>query len=384
MAAAYLSQFEAYLGRKELLVPLLEELKARPVRGSAAELISESSRGMAEMESRPDVAFKCGPSALSRILTQYPTRDVLASRRVLIEAKSTPNGLSLSAVQAMSVAAGMNYEMSYRSPGAPLVVPAVAHWKVGHYAAILGQDARSRVLVGDATFGEDIALTPSTFDEEASGYFLVPPGPLPEGWRRVGTDEGNTVWGRGDTGGNHDNGATGREETLAFPCRHGSGGNGFDGCTRWNVEAAAVSLQLRDDPVGYTPPFGPKMRFPMTYSHRDVQQSGKLTYTNFGTKWTFDWLSYVTDDSNNYSAEWVVGAIEGHSASLVLGTALGLPLNADLYRRGGGDEPYVFPDIKNGTPVAPNSFSSSPEGQFSQSYLTRYVDGTGAPAYFIR
>jgi len=53
MTAAYLSQLEAYLGREETLAPLLEELRSRPARGSAAEWISESSEGLANMRARP-------------------------------------------------------------------------------------------------------------------------------------------------------------------------------------------------------------------------------------------------------------------------------------------------------------------------------------------
>ena len=391
MAVAYLSQFEAYLGRKELLEPLLEDAKTRHVRGTAAELISESSRGLAEMESRPDVAFKCGPSALSRILRQSPTADVQASRRVLDEAKSTPNGLSLSAVQAISVEAGMNYQMAHRSPGAPLLIPAVAHWKVGHYAALLGQDSRGHLLVADATFGEDIALTRSTFDEEASGYFLVRPGPLQDGWRHVDADEGGRVWGRGDTGANHDNGATGRPEIQAFPSDDGCG------CTRWNVEAAVDGLELRDDPVGYKPPFGPQIRFPMTYSHRDTEQPMTFTYTNFGNKWTFGWLSYVTDQSNpsfyggaivpNFPVQHVVPV----GNVIPFGTTGGtyssvnplLEVCADLYRQGGGDEPYIFPNTDISQPIT--TTQTSAEGQFSQAYLTRNVDPTTKlPTSFIR
>ncbi len=381
MTAAYLSQFEAYLGRKELLAPLLEELQTRPVRGTAGELVSESARGLAEMQSRPDVSFKCGPSALAQILKHAPTNDAAASRRILMDAKSTPNGLSLTAVQAISVEAGMSYQMAHRSPGAPLMYPAVAHWNVGHYAALLGKDARGHLLVGDATFGEDIVLTPSTFDEEASGYFLVPPGPLPEGWRPVDAEEGSTVWGRGDTGQNHDKGATGRDEKQAFD------NNLCGGCTSWNVEASVVGLELRDDPVGYKPPVGPKIRFPMTYSHRDTEQIPPMQYTNFGNKWTFDWLSYVVDGVEDFVGGIVsFGGYDIDEGPIKNANSY---FSADLYRQGGGDEPYIFPTVSNtglsfdGGPEI-NTTERSAIGQFSQAYLTRYVDANGHALYFTR
>jgi len=67
-AVGYLSQFDAYLGRKEALAALLQEVKTRTVRGSAAEMISESADGLADMLTRPEESFKCGPYALERIL----------------------------------------------------------------------------------------------------------------------------------------------------------------------------------------------------------------------------------------------------------------------------------------------------------------------------
>ena len=48
-AVAHLSQLFAYLGRKEALAPLLAEIEGRPLRGTAAELVNESSRGLADL-----------------------------------------------------------------------------------------------------------------------------------------------------------------------------------------------------------------------------------------------------------------------------------------------------------------------------------------------
>jgi hypothetical protein len=37
-------------------------------------------------------------------------------------------------------------------------------------------------------------MSPRTLDEEASGYFLVPEGPLPQGWAPVDDAEGERIW----------------------------------------------------------------------------------------------------------------------------------------------------------------------------------------------
>jgi RHS repeat-associated protein len=372
VAVGYLSQFEAYLGRKELLAPLLEEIKARPARGPGGEMVSESSRGLAEMFGRPDVSFKCGPSALLRILElQSPSADK-SQRKPLDEARSTAEGLSLSAVQRLSVDAKMNYQMAFRSPGAPLIVPAVVHWKMGHYAALLRRHQGDHLRVGDPTFGEDLIIRLSTIDDEASGYFLVPQGALPQGWRQVDPSEGDTVWGRGNTGDNHDTGATGSQELHAFPgCKGG-------GCSSWNVEAMVVGLSLHDDPVGYTPPVGPPVRFTLEYSQRDQLQPATFYYTNFGNKWTTGWLSYVDDNdgclgflgAQVLSPCSFVGSCPGGTLGTVPAAECAL-----LYRRGGGSEPFVF----DGT-----NLNQSYVGQFSQSYLVRELDNTGATTGFLR
>lgn len=348
---AQLSQLEAYLGRKELLGPLLEEAKGRQVRGTAHELVVDSTRGLSDMTNRPEVSFKCGPMALSRILSRGGGEPPAAALKVLEGAHSTPNGLSLTAVRTVSAEAGMNYQMAFRAPRTPLVTPAVVHWKTGHYAALLRADTPGYYNVEDPTFGPGLRVSQQTLEEEITGYFLVPPGPLPPGWRPVDATEGSGVWGRGNTGGNRDGGGTGPGGGGGFPC--GQGG----GCTNWNVEPMVVGLSLHDDPVGYKPAVGPEIRFKMYYSQRDVQQPATFTYTNFGLRWTMNWLSYVTDNASCV-------LIGGPNASK--GTV-------DLYLPGGGEE--CFPSV---------STTPSPPGPYSQSTLTRTVNASGATTGFVR
>ena len=327
---ARLTQLEAYLGRKELLQPLLDSIHDRPVGGTAAQLLTNSRNGMYDMVYHPDESFRCGPLALTRILKYGNATPSPVSLRVLDDAHSTANGLSLTMVQQIAARAGMEYQTAFRSPGAAVIIPAVAHWKVGHYAAVVDR-RNDHFIIQDTTFGEDIRVSPATFDEEASGYFLVPAGPLPEGWRSVSAAEGSKVWGRGDTGDNHDPGATGNS------CQGGGG------CTTATFEPEVVGLQLNDTPVGYTPPIGPAVQFHLVYSHRDTQQPTAFAYTNFGPKWTFNWLSYITD------------TVGSNAAAL-------------LYQRGGGNEPFTF---------SSTSATTAYPGPYSQAILTRSVNSSG-------
>jgi RHS repeat-associated protein len=325
---ARLSQLEAYLGRKETLQPLLDSIHGRPVGGTAAQLITDSHTGLHDMVYHPEESFRCGPLALLRILKYGNTQPSPTAIQVLEQSPSTDHGLSLSAVEQIAGRAGMGYQMAYRTPGATVIVPAVAHWKVGHYAAIVAR-GNGGYFVEDTTFGEDIRVSEATLNEEASGYFLVPKGSLPEGWRHVSAAEGATVWGRGTTGDSHDSGATGNACSGS-------------GCTAASVELEVVGLQLHDTPVGYAPPVGPAVRFTLVYSHRDTQQPATFSYTNFGPKWTFTWLSYITD-------------------------SVGSNAQALLYRRGGGNEPFTFSST-GATTAFP--------GPYSQATLTRTVNGS--------
>ena len=86
--------------------------------------------------------------------------------------------------------------MARRDRGAAFIVPAVVHWKVGHYAALLRQEG-DRYLLQDPTFRNDVWATKEALEAETSGYFLVPAGKLGAGWNPVEAGIGDTVWGKG-------------------------------------------------------------------------------------------------------------------------------------------------------------------------------------------
>ncbi|PYL40079.1 MAG: type IV secretion protein Rhs, partial [Verrucomicrobia bacterium] len=75
---------------------------------------------------------------------------------------------------------------------------------------------------------------------------------------------------------------------------------------RYTAHSMLASLNIEDTPIGYTPPRGPAINFTVTYNQRDTQQPQTFSYSNLGPKWTFNWLSYVTDDPNNASANALV------------------------------------------------------------------------------
>jgi len=64
-----------------------------------------------------------------------------------------------------------------------------------------------------------------------------------------------------------------------------------------------VSPNIVDTPVGYSPPVGPPVKFTVTYNQREARQPANFTCSNFGPKWTCDWISYITDSPSNLLAD---------------------------------------------------------------------------------
>lgn len=292
-AVGELAYMHARLGQMTELDALLKSVEGRAFSGPATERITGAREGLWNMENRPEISFRCGPFALHRIkLSLDPTNP---GTDLIHASESTQQGCSLSQVAELSYQLGLNFQMAYREKGAAFVVPSVVHLRLDHYAAMIRQEG-DRYLLQDPTFGNDAWVTREALESETSGYFLVPPGELTRGWRAVEAQEGESVWGKGLTGDN-DPGPHG-------PCDPSTpGGNscpkndgGCKGMAVPRVHLMLVSLNINDEPVGYSPPVGPSVRFMVRYNQRDAFQPSNFAYSNLGPKWTFDWLSYLTDD----------------------------------------------------------------------------------------
>jgi RHS repeat-associated protein len=283
-ALAELLQLYARLGRRETLETVFAEIGSRTFTGRVTELIAGAREGLQLMQQRPDLAFRCGPAALDRILARE--KGGVGFNSVLTSASSTSRGMNLTEVWKLSKEVGLELQMAKRSPGAVLLSPAVIHWKLGHYAALFAQDGVCRLE--DPTFRADIYASPATLDAEASGYFLVPVGLLPHGWSVVTEAEGREVWGKGNTA-TLDPDSTTEEDDKAKTCPNP------EGMTVANAHLMTVSLNLIDIPVGYAPPVGPEVKFKVTYNQREASQPTLPDFSNIGSKWVHNWVSFIDE-----------------------------------------------------------------------------------------
>jgi YD repeat-containing protein len=287
-AIAKLLVINARLGRAETLDKMLADLGHRPFFGSDEEMVKSARQGLWLMRNKPECAFKCGPFAVDSIVFLH--KPVQSRSRLIDKVQSTKNGTNLAQVKGWADECGLKYQMARRSAGAPIVVPAIMHWSLGHFAAITSQ-TKDYYIVKDPTFDSNatIALKPETIDAESDGYFLVPNGPLPAGWQTVSSEEARTVWGKGNSPrANTDD--MGKGQPRNCPCEICCP-PGMAHASAWQMNAM---LNIKDTPLTYQPPLGPSIPFALNYSQGESQQPSTFTFTNFGPDWKFTWLSYLT------------------------------------------------------------------------------------------
>jgi len=312
-AVAEYAKMNARVGRRDVLVPLFEEIEGRAFMGDAAVNIASARRGLWAMRNKPGEAYRCGPYALTNIAPALDASADPATLRTFIESVESPDtGFSLPEVLAMAEdELGMDLQMARRAPGAPVLLPAVVHWKVGHYGA-LTRELNGKYLLEDPTFGNHTWLSADALDAESSGYFLVPAGELPEGWHAATPAEAAGIYGKGHSGDGGEN------ETAK--CDHKSGG---DDCGQslamatYSFHTLLASLSVTDTPVGYPAAYGPDVRLNVTYNQREQGQPGFMPFTNFSPQWVSNWVSWLEDDPSSPGAD------------------------VTLYQRGGGNETFT-------------------------------------------
>ena len=165
------------------------------------------------------------------------------------------------------------------SGGAPNVVDTT--W------GVYGTNGGPATVEADAVFMAGCVAGPA---ESRHATVIVTIGPLPA------SDENQT-----------------KQCDLKTGCPTCSGGP----MANYSIHLMLASLHIEDTPISYSSPRGPSIDFKVVYNQREANQPTTFPFSNLGPKWTFNWLSYVTDD--------------GPGAASV---------NPSVYVRAGGTETY--------------------------------------------
>ncbi len=323
-AVGELARLYASLGKNDELNALFQEIGQRPIQGSATEAVQTAREELNLAQRDPRHLFICGPLALFAMMQAEGLKP--SELDFLRWYHAGPNGTNLAEIGKLADKVKFAHAVVFRKTGQAIPVPSVVHWKVGHFAAIIGKK-HGRYHVIDPVFASNDAwFTQAAIDAEASGYFLVSAklAKKRHALRQVADTEAGTIWGKGPTSGTTP-GIAGPQDPPADGPGGGSGAGGSGGPGPWggpggpsgpgypphgpppkpcplcsyNIGESTVSLSLSDVPVGYAPPIGPSAKVQIAYNQRDDGQPANFTFFNISPKWTLNWLTFVTDDPAN-------------------------------------------------------------------------------------
>ncbi len=129
-----LLMLNCWVGRETEVQSLLKEVDNRIFDGSTHERIVDCKTALWLMKNRPGISFKCGPYALSKLYTIKDSTKAFNDK--MMTAQSPTKGFSLFQLYQMAKDIGLDYQMAYRKPGAPVIEKAVVHWKTGSLQCI--------------------------------------------------------------------------------------------------------------------------------------------------------------------------------------------------------------------------------------------------------
>jgi RHS repeat-associated protein len=291
-ALAELALVETRAGDFEAATRLLKGTKGTSLSGEATERVHLAQEALTSHLRSTSDAASCANDAI-HILASRLEKPLSEGTVVHSDA---PNGTSLSALENFARQNGIPVYSARCPQGAKPLVPSIVHWKLGHYAVVLGCSGKY-VEVLDPSFGGRKRMSLDAFDAEASGAFLVHEENR-DAWRPLSDLEAIAVTGAGDVGSTSP-GCPGGGPPAGGSCKSPSG------MATYQFSLPMASLLISDSPVGYTPAVGPAVRLDLRYNHREYTDLPS-TVSNFGPKWKFNFLQYVEDNPNDPNASPVV------------------------------------------------------------------------------
>ena len=304
------------LGKMDTLKPLYLETEGRVFDGgSLQQIISITKENYRMMLLDPQAALKCGSVALINLGRSI--QGLKFDLPGLDQASPPPTGFSLSDLTALGQKNGINVTAIQWGASRDIPVPSVMHTKDNHYIAIT-KESKGYYEVLDPVYGEPHWLARADIQQEASGYFLIPNGTVPQDSKLVLYLEAAHIYGTGiPTSSNLDDSTDGCGNTICCAtsssnspgeapnnsscpycvagtrgvANSGDGGT-YSGMPQWSVSEPYINLWLRDEPMGYQPGAGDRISFQIDYKQRETRTISTNFYS-LGPQWDFPWLTYV-------------------------------------------------------------------------------------------
>src|SRR5262249_27547422 len=131
---------EARLGRVHELQQHIDEISHRPFYGSSEIKIRNARDGLWSMIHHPEISFKCGPYALNTLASLKGSTKAITRDDIITKADSTSQGTNLLQLQVWAHKLGLNMQLAKREHEGKVLFPSVMHWRVSHFAAIVGEE----------------------------------------------------------------------------------------------------------------------------------------------------------------------------------------------------------------------------------------------------
>jgi RHS repeat-associated protein len=334
-------------------------------------------RSLWALRHTPDQMNLCGAVALQEMLAAAHRKAVPFA--TMPQLRSAQGGLTLAALARVADAAGMPVRAIRVSADAPIPVPSVMHWRMGHYVAIIAV-RNGRYLVDDPALEQEVSVSRDVLEYNASGYYLVPANvAVAAGWRVASANELASIRGGGVTVA-PDPSRTDSDTPICLPCLVNALFSGADpGMPTYAISTLLASIRISDNPVGYHPPVGPDAEFQITYNQQDDSLPATPDFGNLGPQWSDNFISFVQDDPNDPGSS-VTLALAGGGYRSYLGynrqTGAFTPEEAKgaiLTRVSATEYKRVFADGTEDIYAEPDGSTSNPR----RIFLTRKVDRYG-------
>lgn len=373
---ANLACYLAWSSQRDALASLVGEAGERTLVGAAGTRLANARSALEQMIQTPAKTFACGPGALHQLGVGRELEALVAL------CPATEQGTNLQQLASLATSQGMPMRPARRVEGRALVYPALVHWRVGHFSALTGEDARGRTVIRDTSFAlfgqEELNVPPASVLDESSGAFLVrSDARLPPGWEWMDDAAAAAIWGRcGPSSFSPDDYDRGGTPLV------GGGGNGC-GMPTWSFFAFNATLSIWDTPMGYQPPRGERIDFTVDYISQESHQPAVFYYGNLGYRWTHSLFSYVIQPEK---ADDIISG--GSNGQATIYPRASIP--AEVYLPRGGYERYSsipvwLQDGVNGipTPASPLGVTSAHYRSGAQMAIVR-TGGADDPSYFRR
>ena len=348
-ALAHWTRLLGGLGRLEQLGLVLGESQDRILdRGPLTQKFIRTRELYGLLRRFPGASYRCGWAVVDKLFASMRGQGLnRQSQEAIYREGNLFSGCSMKSLIELAASSGLGLEAGQRPfSSGELPVPSIIHLSQNHYVALLGR-RNGWIRAYDPLWGVR-HFRPEVLNQEASGYFLVPGGRLPAGWRRLTSAETAMIAGR--SGG--DPGAFGGFSDIfeyfctTCPCQVGIGGTGgggtpggmggfggfggpsggfggvggglggfggfggapascqgaqclnmssepAGGMPTWRVSEPNINLWLHDQPLTCNPPLGGPAALRLSYKQRDEDNGMYYDVFGFGTAWNSDWLSWV-------------------------------------------------------------------------------------------